>query len=98
MKTLRYRIGSEVKPGILDADKNIRDASDLVTDWDSENITVEKLNEIKNTGGKIAILSSTVISPSTKRLIADLPDILAYPSAAPLTTPSKRPKIGLISG
>ena len=49
MKTLRYRIGSEVKPGILDADKNIRDASDLVTDWDSENITVEKLNEIKNT-------------------------------------------------
>ena len=49
MKTLRYRIGSEVKPGILDADKNIRDASVLVTDWDSENITVEKLNEIKNT-------------------------------------------------
>ena len=48
MKTLRYRIGSEVKPGILDADKNIRDASDLVTDWDSENITVEKLNEIKS--------------------------------------------------
>ena len=48
MKTLRYRIGSEVKPGILDADGNIRDASSLVSDWDSENITVEKLNELKN--------------------------------------------------
>ena len=48
MKTLRYRIGSEVKPGILDADENIRDASSLVSDWDSENITVEKLNELKN--------------------------------------------------
>ena len=49
MKTLRYRIGREVKPGILDADKNIRDASSLVTDWDAENITVEKLNELKST-------------------------------------------------
>ena len=47
----------------------------LDTDWstaDSEIIT--KLNEIKNTGGKIAILSSTVISPSTKKLIADFSD------------------------
>ena len=48
MKTLRYRIGSEVKPGILDADENIRDASSLVSDWDAENIAVEKLNELKN--------------------------------------------------
>ena len=48
MKTLRYRIGSEVKPGILDADGNIRDASSIVSDWDAENITVGKLNEIKN--------------------------------------------------
>ena len=27
MKTLRYRIGNEVKPGILDSDENIHDAS-----------------------------------------------------------------------
>ena len=47
MKTLRFRIGNEVKPGILDADSNIRDASSLVTDWDNENVTIEKLNEIK---------------------------------------------------
>ena len=30
MKTLRYRIGNSVKPGILDIDGNIRDASSLV--------------------------------------------------------------------
>ena len=48
MKTLRYRIDNEVKPGILDTEENIRDASSLVSDWDSDNITVEKLSEIKN--------------------------------------------------
>ncbi len=48
MKTLRYRIGNEVKPGILDMDGNIRSVSNLVRDWDNENVTVEKLNEIKN--------------------------------------------------
>ena len=48
MKTLRYRIGNDVKPGILDTEENIRDVSSLVPDWDNENVTVEKLNEIKN--------------------------------------------------
>ena len=48
MKTLRYRIGNEVKPGILDSDENIHDASNLVSDWDNENVTIEKLNEIKS--------------------------------------------------
>ena len=48
MKILRFRIGDEVKPGILDADKNIRDASTLVTDWDNENVKIDKLNEVKN--------------------------------------------------
>ena len=48
MKTLRYRIGNDVKPGILDKDGNIRDASSLVADWDNNNVTVEKLNEVKN--------------------------------------------------
>ena len=48
MKILRFRIGDEVKPGILDADNNIRDASTLVTDWDNENVKIDKLNEVKN--------------------------------------------------
>ena len=47
MKTLRYRIGKEVKPGILDQDGKIRDASSLVNDWDNKNVTISKLNEVK---------------------------------------------------
>ena len=47
MKTLRYRIGKDVKPGILDPEENIRDASSLVNDWDNKNVTIEKLNEVK---------------------------------------------------
>ena len=48
MKTLRYRIGKNVKPGIIGKDGKIHDVSSLVADWDSENVTVEKLNEVKN--------------------------------------------------
>ena len=48
MKTLRYRIVDKVKPGILDIEENIRDASNLVKDWDNETITVENLSLIKN--------------------------------------------------
>ena len=47
MKILRYRIGNEVKPGILDIDGKIRDASSLVSDWDDQNVTVNNLNKIK---------------------------------------------------
>ncbi len=47
MKTLRYRIGKDVKPGILDSEEKIRDASSLVKDWDNKNVTIEKLNEVK---------------------------------------------------
>ncbi len=47
MKTLRYRIGKDVKPGILDSEENIRDASSLVNDWDNKNVTIAKLNEVK---------------------------------------------------
>ena len=47
MKTLRYRNGSSVKPGILDSENNIRDASSLVPDWDNSTVTVEKLESIK---------------------------------------------------
>ena len=43
MKILRYRIGNDVKPGILDKEEKIHDASSLVKDWDDENISVEKL-------------------------------------------------------
>ena len=57
MKTLRYRIGNEVKPGILDNDGIIREASSIVTDWDDENIKIENLNELK----KIDISSLPIV-------------------------------------
>ncbi len=46
-KALRYRIDKEVKPGVLDQEGFIRDASSLVPDWDNNNLTLEKLNEVK---------------------------------------------------
>ena len=49
MKILRFRIGKEVKPGLLDQQGNIRDASSLVNDWDNKNVTIERLNEVKLT-------------------------------------------------
>ena len=49
MKILRFRIGKEVKPGLLDQEGNIRDASSLVKDWDNKNVTIDKLNEVKKT-------------------------------------------------
>ena len=48
MKTLRYRIGHDVKPGILNTNGKIHDASGLVPDWDNENVTISKLNEVKS--------------------------------------------------
>ena len=36
MKTLRYRIGKEVKPGILDVQGQVRDVSSLIKDWDNK--------------------------------------------------------------
>ena len=48
MKTLRYRNGSSVKPGILDNENNVRDVSNLIHDWDDTTVTVEKLESIKS--------------------------------------------------
>jgi len=48
MKTLRFRLGGLVKPGILDKENKVRDASSLVHDWDSSTVTVEKLEFIKS--------------------------------------------------
>lgn len=46
MKILRFRDGNSIKPGILDSDKNIRDASSLLRDWDDTTVTVENLENI----------------------------------------------------
>ena len=41
-------MGGSVKPGILDGENKIRDASSLVNDWDSSTVTIEKLKSIKS--------------------------------------------------
>ena len=48
MKIMRFRLGNLVKPGILDGEGNVRDATSLVNDWDSSTVTVEKLESIKS--------------------------------------------------
>ena len=49
MKTLRYRTDGSVKPGILDGENKVRDATSLVDDWDSSTVTVEKIESIIST-------------------------------------------------
>jgi len=48
MKTLRFRVSGLVKPGILDGENKMRDASSLVHDWDSSTVTIEKLESINS--------------------------------------------------
>ena len=48
MKTLRYREGNSVKPGIVDKEGKIRDASSIVDDWDNISVTVEKLHSVQS--------------------------------------------------
>ena len=48
MKTLRYREGNSVKPGIVDKEGKIRDASSIVDEWDHTTVTVEKLHSVQS--------------------------------------------------
>ena len=48
MKLLRYRDGNFVKPGILDKENKVRNASSLVEDWNNVTISAENLNRINN--------------------------------------------------
>ena len=48
MKLLRYRLNNEVKPGILDLENKIRNASTLVDDWNNKTINIEKLNSLNS--------------------------------------------------
>ena len=48
MKLLRYRLNNEVKPGILDLENKIRNASSLVDDWNNKTINIDKLNSLNS--------------------------------------------------
>ena len=61
MKLLRYRKNGLVKPGILDEEGNIREASSIVHDWTSQTVNISnlsKLNEINTTD--LPIVNDTV--------------------------------------
>ena len=56
MKLLRYRLNNEVKPGILDLENKIRNASTLVDDWNNKTINIDNIlipikRSIKQTSG-----------------------------------------------
>ena len=48
MKLIRYRDNEYIKPGVLDKENNIRDASTLVNDWTSKTINLETIQKVKN--------------------------------------------------
>ena len=48
MKLLRYKDGKLVKPGILDKENKVRNASSLVEDWNNVTISAENLDKINN--------------------------------------------------
>ena len=47
MKLLRYKDGENIKPGILDSNGNIKDASSIVNDWNNKTININNLEKIK---------------------------------------------------
>ena len=65
MKLLRYVENSITKPGILDENGEIRDASSLVSDWTGATIGDESLNNIKNSDLSLltSVDSSVKIAP-----------------------------------
>ena len=46
MKLLRYKDGNLVKPGILDKENKVRNASSLVKDWNNVTVSKENLDKI----------------------------------------------------
>ena len=74
MKLLRYIENSITKPGILDSNGGIRDASSLVSDWTGSTIDDESLNKIKNSD----LSSLSPVDPSVKiaPCIGDVKDFI----------------------
>jgi|TARA_B100002003_G_scaffold176159_1_gene164063 2-keto-4-pentenoate hydratase/2-oxohepta-3-ene-1,7-dioic acid hydratase in catechol pathway len=74
MKLLRYIENSITKPGILDTDGGIRDASSLVSDWNGLTIVDESLNKIRNSD--LSSLSSVDPSVKIAPCIGDVKDFI----------------------
>ena len=74
MKLLRYIENSITKPGILDSNGEIRDASSLVSDWNGSTIDDESLNKIRNSD--LSSLSSVDPSVKIAPCIGDVKDFI----------------------
>ena len=74
MKLLRYIENSIIKPGILDENGRIRDASNLVSDWTGSTIDDEFLNKIKN--ADLSSLPSVDSSVKIAPCIGDVKDFI----------------------
>mgnify|MGYP001493041940 FL=1 len=74
MKLLRYVENGTTKPGILDSNGDIKDASSLVSDWDGSSISDENIANIRSTDlGSLPRVDSPVdIAPC----VGDLRDFI----------------------
>ena len=74
MKLLRYVENGTTKPGILDSNGDIKDASSLVSDWDGSSISDENIANIRSTdlGSLPGVDSSVDIAPC----VGDLRDFI----------------------
>ena len=65
MKLLRYRKNGSVKPGILDDEGNIREASSMTNDWTSQTVSINNLTKLIdiNTTGLPIVDDSVSIAP-----------------------------------
>ncbi|MFO1342689.1 fumarylacetoacetate hydrolase family protein [Casimicrobium huifangae] len=62
MKLVRYGKAGQEKPGIIDADGNVRSVVDLINDWDGEHLTAKVLAKI----AKINPAKLPLVKPKTR--------------------------------
>lgn len=62
MKLVRYGKPGQEKPGIIDADGNVRSVVDLINDWDGEHLTAKVLAKI----AKINPAKLPLVKPKTR--------------------------------
>ncbi len=62
MKLVRYGKTGQEKPGIIDADGNVRSVVDLINDWDGEHLTAKVLAKI----AKINPAKLPLVKPKTR--------------------------------
>ena len=62
MKLIRFRKDGSVKPGILDDEGNIREASSIINDWTSQTVKLENLTKLNEIDMSILPIVSDTVS------------------------------------